>query len=201
MKKKFLKFSLDAINSNGDYDEVKLEEIAYGLETMYLTVTKLVVIFGLAYILGILKEVLILLLCYNLIRSSAYGLHASKSIYCLISSTILFIGGVYLSNIMTDMPIYIKLIIGIICIIFLMKYAPADTVKRPLVNAKKRRKLKIISSIKGIIYLVLIICFKDNLISGYLLCGLIESVLMIHPLVYKIFNLSYDNYKNYNCGV
>ena len=122
MKKKFLKFSLDAINSNGDYDEVKLEEIAYGLETMYLTVTKLVVIFGLAYILGILKEVLILLLCYNLIRSSAYGLHASKSIYCLISSTILFIGGVYISSSMPYMPIYIKLIIGMICIIFLMKY-------------------------------------------------------------------------------
>jgi accessory gene regulator B len=82
-----------------------------------------------------------------------------------------------------------------------MKYAPADTEKRPLINEKKRNKLKIISSIKGILYLVLIIYFKDNPISGYLLCGLIESVLMIHPFVYKIFNLSYDNYKNYNCGV
>ena len=52
MKKKFLKFSLDAISSNGNYDDVKLEEIAYGLETIYLTVTKLIVIFGLAFILA-----------------------------------------------------------------------------------------------------------------------------------------------------
>lgn len=201
MKKKFLKFSLDAISSNGNYDDVKLEEIAYGLETIYLTVTKLIVIFGLAFILNIFKEVVFLLICFNLIRSSAYGLHASKSIYCLISSIILFIGGVYISNYMATTSIYIKIVLCIISIILLMKYAPADTEKRPLVNKKKRKKLKIVTSIKGVIYLILIVIFKDNFISGYLLCGLIEAVVMIHPLVYKIFNLPYNNYQNYNCGV
>lgn len=201
MKKKFLRFSINSINSSGQYSQIQLEEIAYGLETIYLTVTKLIVIFGLAYLLGILREVLLLLLCYNLIRSSAYGLHATKSIYCLISSITLFIGGVYVSRYMANISIYWKLGICFISIILLMKYAPADTVKRPLINAKKRKKLKLISSIKGVIYFIFIIYFHNSAISGYLLCGLIESIFMIHPLVYKIFNLSYDNYKNYNCGV
>jgi len=201
MKKKFLNFSLNAINSNGKYNEEKLEEIAYGLETVYLTVTKLIVLFGLAYILGIFKEVVFLILCYNLIRSSTYGLHASKSIYCLISSILMFIGGVYISNYMADVSIYIKVLLGVISIFMLMKYAPADTEKRPLINAKKRKKLKLASSIKGVIYLIFIIIFKDNIVSGYLLFGLIEAVIMIHPGVYKIFNLPYNNYKNYNCGV
>ena len=201
MKKKFLNYSLNLINSNNLYDEVKLEEIAYGLETVYLTVTKLFVIFAIALLLGIVKEVAILLICYNLIRSTAYGLHASKSIYCLISSIILFIGGVYISNYIANISIYSKLLLSIISVILLIKYAPADTEKRPLINAKKRRKLKIITSIKGIIYLVLIIIFKDKFISGYLLCGLIEAVIMIHPTVYRLFNFPYNNYKNYNCGV
>ena len=201
MKKKFLNYSVNIIASNYDFDDIRLEEISYGLETLYLTVTKLVVIFGLAYLLGILKEVVLLLLCYNLIRSTAYGLHASKSIYCLISSITLFIGGVYLSKYIATIPLVIKIVLCTISIILLLKYAPADTVKRPLINAKKRMILKIKSCIKGIIYLILIIYFKDNIVSGYLLCGLVEAILMIHPFVYKIFSLPYDNYKKYNCGV
>ena len=97
MKKKFLTFSINKIREKGKYSDEKLEEIEYGLETIYLTVTKLIIIFGVAFILGIVKETIVLLICYNLIRSSAYGLHASKSIYCLISSLLLFIGGVYVS--------------------------------------------------------------------------------------------------------
>lgn len=201
MKKKFLNYSLKVISTNGNYDDTKLEEIAYGLETMYLTITKLVVIFGLAYLLGILKEVLLLLLCYNLIRCSAYGLHASKSIYCLISSTSLFIGGVYASRILAILPMYVKIILCILSIVLLIKYAPADTIKRPLINKKKRTKLKILSSLKGVIYLFLIIYLNDGIVSGFLLCGLIEAIIMIHPLVYKLFDLPYDNYKTYNCGV
>ena len=201
MKKNFLNYSVNIIASNYDFDDIRLEEISYGLETLYLTVTKLVVIFGLAYLLGILKEVVLLLLCYNLIRSTAYGLHASKSIYCLISSITLFIGGVYLSKYIATIPLVIKIVLCTISIILLLKYAPADTVKRPLINAKKRRILKIKSCIKGIVYLILIIYFKDSIVSGYLLCGLVEAILMIHPFVYKIFSLSYDNYKEYNCGV
>lgn len=201
MKKNFLNYSVNIIASNYDFDDIRLEEISYGLETLYLTVTKLIVIFGLAYLLGILKEVVLLLLCYNLIRSTAYGLHASKSIYCLISSITLFIGGVYLSKYIATIPLVIKIVLCTISIILLLKYAPADTVKRPLINAKKRRILKIKSCIKGIVYLILIIYFKDSVVSGYLLCGLVEAILMIHPFVYKIFSLPYDNYKEYNCGV
>ena len=201
MKKKFLNYSINKIKEHNDYNEEKIEEIAYGLETIYLTVTKLIVIFGVGFILGIVKEVVILLVCYNLIRSSAYGLHASKSIYCLVSSLLLFIGGVYVSKYIATIPLVIKILISIVSIIMLIKYAPADTYKRPLVNAKKRKKFKVLSCAKGIIYLVLIIYFKDSQLSGFLLIGLIESILMIHPIVYKIFNLPYNNYKNYNYGV
>lgn len=200
MKKVILSNMMEFIKKNNDFNEEKLEEIEYGLESIYLTISKLIIIFLLAYILGILKQVILLSIFYNIIRITAYGLHASKSIYCLIMSTIMFLGGVYICNYI-HIALTIKVIISLLCIYCIYKYAPADTHKRPLVNAKKRKKLKIISLISSTIFTVLIIVYSDNIISNYLLVGMIESVIMIHPLVYKLLKLPYDNYKNYNYGV
>lgn len=182
--------------NNPTYHEEKLEEIRYGLESIYLTYTKIFVIFVLAYFLGIIKETFLLLLTYNIIRTFAFGIHATKSIYCLITSLMLFIGGVYIVKYMS-LNIYVKTIISFMLLICIYKYAPADTYKRPLINERKRKKYKVISTILGIAYVILIIILNNNIISNYLLIGMLESVIMIHPLIYKIFNLPFDNYKKY----
>jgi len=66
MKEKFLNGSIKRIKKKyPEYDEEKLEIIAYGLEALYITITKTVVIFGVAIILGILKETLLIMLSYN----------------------------------------------------------------------------------------------------------------------------------------
>jgi len=201
MKNKFLKSSINLVkNSYPDYTQEKLDEIAYGLEALYLTITKMVVIIILASILGILKECFILIISYNLLRFTAFGIHASKSIYCLISSLIFFIGGVYLIK-YVEISFLIKVISTFISVFCIAKYAPADTEKRPLINSKRRKKYKIITSITAIIYAVLIIIFSDYIISNYLLLGMIEVVIMIHPLTYKIFGHSYNNYKTYKYAV
>ena len=69
---------------------------------------------------------------------------------------------------------------------------------RPLVNKFKRKRYKIITIIIGLIYLIFIIIFKNNIISSYLCFGLFDASLMIHPLVYRMFQLPYNNYKNYD---
>lgn len=200
MKKKFLNSSMNLITKNRNYTDDEVDIIAYGLETVYLMVTKMVVIFGVAYLLGVIKEVLLLLVTYNIIRSQAFGLHASKSIYCLISSSIFFIGGAIICKYMV-FPLWLMVVLALVCNVCLILYAPADTYKRPLVNTKKRKRFKFISSFLGIIYTILIIVFKDYSIVNYLLLGMIESVIMILPITYKTFNLPYDNYKKYSCGV
>ena len=200
MKKKFLNSSIELIKKNKNYNDEELEVIAYGLEGLYLTFTKMVVIFSISFILGILKEVILLLVTYNIIRSQAFGIHASKSIYCLISSIILFIGGTLLCKYLV-LTFGILIVCSIICNICLFLYAPADTYKRPLVNSKKRKRFKFISFLLGLIYTILIIVFRNYFIANYLLIGMIEAVLMILPITYKIFDLPYDNYKNYNYGV
>lgn len=200
MKKRFLNSSIALIKKNKDYTDEEIEIISYGLEGIYLTLTKMIVIFGIAFVLGIFKEVFLLLIAYNIIRSQAFGIHATKSIYCLISSITLFIGGALLCKYLI-LPVWFMISVSVICCICLFLYAPADTYKRPLVNAKKRKRFKYISLFLGIIYTILIIVFKDYSIVNYLVIGMIESVLMILPFTYKLFNLPYDNYKNYNYGV
>jgi len=196
MKEQFLNSSINLITKNKQYTHEEIEIISYGLEGLYLTLTKMIIIITLSLILGILKETINLLLCYNIIRSQSFGLHASKSIYCLISSIIFFIGGAFLCKYIS-LPNWLIISTSLLCNIFLILYAPADTHKRPLINEKKRKRFKKLSIILGIIYTILIIIFIEHPITNFLLLGMLEAVLMILPISYKIFKLPYNNYKNY----
>ena len=75
-----------------DYDSVKMNEIKYGLEAVYLSLTKVFVILLITLLLGVFKEAVLLLLFFNGLRTVAFGIHASKSWMCWVSSSILFIG-------------------------------------------------------------------------------------------------------------
>ena len=197
MKERFLKKSLEIIkNKDSSIDEEKLEEIAYGLEGLYLTCTKMLVILAVGFVLGIVKDILLLMIFYNIIRTTAFGMHAKKSIHCLIISSLFFIGGALLCKYVVIAP-YVKISVAVVSLLLLIKYAPADTHKRPLINAKRRKIYKFLSVISGTVYLILIILFRDLSITNYICVGLLEAILMIHPLVYRMFQLPYSNYKNY----
>ena len=138
MREKILSAAMINIkNKYPEYNDDKLEEISYGLEALYITFTKTIVIFGISLVLNIFKEVLCILLCYNIIRTTAFGMHAKKSWHCYIISGVLFIGTATICK-YVDVNIYVKYIISIIAFITLVRYAPADTYKRPLINKYKR---------------------------------------------------------------
>ena len=107
MKKQFLNFcEKTIIKNNKNINEEELEIINYGLESIYLTLVKIVIIIFLSLLLDIFKEVILMIVSYNIIRFFAFGLHAPNSTSCLITSIILFIGGAYVS-IYLDISIYI----------------------------------------------------------------------------------------------
>lgn len=197
MKKKILsKLEKTIIKSNKDINEVKLEEIMYGLESIYLTLEKIIFIIIISIILKIFKEVIIFMILYNIIRFTAFGAHAKNSITCLIISIITFIGLPILAKLII-IPTYLKLVIGSICILGFIIYAPADTEKRPIISKKRRVTYKICSIILGMIYIILSIYIKDSFIDNTLIFSLILQTIMILPITYKLFGVSYNNYKNY----
>ena len=196
MKKFIINKCMNAIKNNKNYSNDDLEIIEYGLVGIYLTISKLIIIFILAIILGIMKEVLILLLIYNILRATAFGLHATKSWICLISSIFVFIG-IPLVCINLSINIYIKIILDILCVIYIYKFAPADTYKRPIVSIKRRNAYKYISTLIAIIYSLLSIFIKSNYLSNCFIFSMIIECFLISPLIYKLFNLPYNNYLNF----
>ena len=196
MKKIVVDKLMNLIKKNGQYDDIKLAEIRYGLEGLYLTFSKLIVIFLLAYLLGIIKEVIIFLIIYNIIRATSFGLHATKSWICLLSSTIIFIGSPIFCEYLT-IGNNLKLIIGLILILFIYKNSPADTYKRPIVNKKRRLFFKYLSTFIAISFVFISLLINNNFLSNCFIVSLIVQSLMISPTVYKIFNLPYNNYITY----
>lgn len=195
MKEVFLNHTMNFIASNQKgLSEDEKEKLSYGLEGIYMTITKLIIIFLIALALGFIKEFIITLIFFNIIRFPGFGFHASKSIVCLISSTALILGLPYLfTNI--EVELNIKIILCLCSIITFIICAPADTWKRPLTNRKKRIIRKVGACTLAIIYSVLIIMFNGKEISNLLLAALLIETVLISPIMYLIFKEPYKNYK------
>lgn len=197
MKEKFLNFCITFLQKNNDYSELELKKLRYGLEGIYLTLTKTIIILLVSLILNIFFETLICILLFNIIRYFAFGFHAEKSFHCLLLSLFNFVAIPYIflkvNNSMT-----LNIIICLLCLIFILIFAPADTVKRPLKDKKKRIKRKVLTFLIGTLYTLLIVLLKNHLISDILVSTLIITVIVINPITYKIFRQPYNNYKKIN---
>ena len=196
LKKFIIGKLMSLIKQNGNYDEIKLEEIQYGLVSIYLSVTKAIFIFFLAFLLGIVKEVVIYTIIYNGIRATSFGLHATKSWICLLSSTILFISIPYLCNIV-HLDMMQKFVIGVVACIFIYKNSPADTHKRPIVSMTRRRIYQLLSTLIACIYIIVSLLVSNQFIANSLIFSLVVQCFVISPMVYRFFHLPYDNYKQY----
>ena len=201
MKQKFLNYSMSLVTKyNPNYDKNSLLEIKYGLELLYISITKMIIICVLAYFLGILKEMLIIVVSYNLIRPTAFGLHANKGWQCLIVTSFMFLIFPFLSRYLV-IPITIKTIILMLCFIGIVMYAPADTPKHPLIKKERRKKYKIISCITTLILSFLVLYFDKNLISNLILSSIIMQVILLLPITYRLMGVRYNNYKYYKSGL
>ena len=193
MKKVVINHFYNMILKYNHYSEEEKEKLLYGLEGLYLTISKLVVIALLAIIFHIIKEVFIVIVLFNIIRYTAFGFHAEKSYQCLITSCLFFIGFPLLFKyiILDKTVINILVIISIISYLF---YAPADTVKRPIYDKKMRIIRKVATIVIAIIYYICILSFDYSIGKLFLIALLIESI-MINPILYKIFKQPYANYR------
>ena len=196
MQKIIINHWINIIKKNNNYDDTRLEEIKYGLTGIYLTLSKFIVVLLLSIILNITKQTLILLFFFNIIRLTSFGIHAKKSWICLVSSITLFIGIPLIIN-MFKINFYIRVILGIINVILIYMYSPADTKKRPIVSPKRRKVYKYLSTLIAITFVILSLIINNYYIQNSLIFALIIQNILISPLTYKIFKEPYNNYINY----
>lgn len=184
------------LKSNENISDIKLEEIMYGIEGIYLTLIKVIIILAISLLLHIFKETIFLLILFNIIRFVSFGAHTKDSTSCLILSLASFIGLAILSKYIY-LNFYIKILIEIILIIIISLFSPADTIKRPIISKKRRIIYKISSIIITITYFILSFVIKDNTINNLLILSIFLESIMILPVTYKLLGVSYNNYKKY----
>lgn len=197
MKELVVNGIMNNITKYYDYNNTKISEIKYGIESLYLTITKTIIIFIISFILNITKELMLLFVFYSLIRLTGFGVHAKKSWHCWITSLITFVLIPLLIKYVTLNKEFI-IISYTIFTLLLLEYAPADTEKRPLINKKRRIIYKVLTILLVISYLIYSLIQKDNItIINTLYFSILLETLLVLPCTYKLFGVKYNNYKNY----
>lgn len=182
-----------------EYSDFEKKKLRYGLEGIYLTITKLIILIILAISLNMLKEFIIISILFNIIRYTGFGFHAEKSWQCLLFSTFNFI---LIPYCLFNLKLSSTMILSIcgISILHYLLFAPADTKKRPLPNKKKRTIRKYITIIVGCIYTLAIILLDSNYWTNIFLSVLIVQAIVISPITYWLFGQPYNNYKKLNAN-
>ena len=196
MKAIFMNKTISFLKKYCTYSDEEIEKLEYGLEGIYLTITKLIIIFITAALLGIVKEFITLIFLFNIIRYTGFGFHANKSYECLLFSAFCFlIIPIFFINV--NLTKFIYILICLFCIFNYLLFAPADTIKRPLINKKKRIIRKIITIIIGITYFAIGFLLFNHWISSILLSALVIEAIVVNPITYYFFKQPYNNFKNF----
>jgi len=182
MKDRLVNYIFEKIKKNNTkYDDIKLEEIKYGLYGTYTLITKTSIIILISLLLNMFDYFIIFLIFYCLLRSIGFGCHAKSNFQCWIVSIILLLGIPYFF-IHIKLNTLTKSIIWSYCFINYLIFCPADTEKRPMINKVRKLKFKLFILIISIIYLILLFNYKS--ISNLILGALFLEALLTNPLGY-----------------
>ncbi|MBC1984878.1 accessory gene regulator B family protein [Listeria booriae] len=179
-----------------EVDEDRFAIVKYGVEIFLVNVTKGIIVYLAAALLGMLWQTLVVHLSYLLIRRHSFGLHAKTSLGCTITSVVMFVILPYFVKEVQLSEWMIVLISGLI-LLNIAIFAPSDTENMPLFNAQKRHVLRRKSILNTIFVLLLMLLIPIGEIKILILYGMFVQVIMIHPWTYKIMKRSYNNYEKY----
>ena len=175
-------------------DDERAEVINYGLQNIIGEIPKIFLLFIIAFLLNMLKEVVFMFLVLIPYRGASGGFHLKTHLGCILGTAIFYCGTVFLSQNIILEEVVKYILIGIIWIfgmIMIKLYAPADTENVPILSKKDRKRKQIIAYITFTIALVVTIFIQNNTISNILLFGNLVQTLTITKLAYKITNNKY----------
>ena len=198
---KFCTFLVEKIKSKvKDIDEEKEMVIDFGIRILFGEMPKILILFILGFLFGIGWYTLLLFFLLSPYRSFTGGFHLKTHLGCMISTSILYLLPIALAKVSNFQVEYIKYILIsitlIMSIIFIKKYAPADTENIPILSKKERKSKKIKAYIYVVALLMLSLFIKDNVFSYMLIYGIFLQNITITPFAYSITKCKYG-YKNY----
>ena len=199
MREAFSNKCLNIVCKYNNYTEIQRTKMKYGFEVLYTIVTKTLGILLISLFLKTLLQTIVLMAFYSTLRLFGHGIHAKKSSHCWVSSILCYgIFPLLIKHYVINK--YIILIMWFIAFFISLLWAPADTPKKPIINKKKRIIDKTITCAATIILIITVFISSNNLINNSIFFAYIMHAISINPLTYKLFNIPFNNYKNFNQG-
>ena len=179
-----------------EVDDERAEVIMYGLQVIIGELPKGIIIYAIAYVLGIFKLTLISTLVIAPYRCVSGGIHMKTHIGCIITSFLLYslpaLFGKYVV-IGENIKYILALIVWGFGIIMIRLYAPADTENLPILRKKERKQKQIFSYIILSIEIIIAIIVKDYTISEIIILGDFIQTLTITRIAYNITRSKYGH--------
>ena len=178
-----------------EIDEERAEVINYGLQNIIGEIPKVFLLFGMAFLLGILKEIVFMFIALAPYRSASGGIHLKTHIGCIIGTTLFYCGTVFLSQNIILTQIVKLILVGVIWlfgIIMIKLYAPADTENVPILSKSERKKKKIIAYITFTIGMLISIFITNQNVANILIFGNLLQTLLITKIAYKLTKNKYS---------
>lgn len=173
------------------------EVIAFGVKCMLEEIPKTVGIFLVGYLLGIVKEMLIVTIILMTYKLFVGGVHAKTNFTCFIYSLLFYLVIIYTAQfIVFESILYLYICLFIFAIYCILVYAPADVPEIPKVNEKLRRNLKIKSIISLVILYIVALVSKDMYFANLIIYSIFFTNVMTTRTMYKIFKNEYG-YETY----
>ena len=181
------------ISKELDLEKDKEAVVNYGIFSLiqiFISIG-LVIVFGLIF--GVLIEALIASFTGSLLRKSSGGVHADSPGKCTAIGTVMCVGIGLISkkiDISISLMILIEICIFIWSYIIIFKYAPIDSLAKPIKKEEKRMKLKKASIVILTIYLIIITL---NTILFHLSGEekfIVYSLCMCFSIIWQVFSLT-----------
>ncbi len=163
--------------------EEKAEEIDYGLYMAISDGLKLIAVLLTAFALGQLRYALAAVAVFSVNKSFFGGIHAKTQLGCVITHFTFIFGTIYLSLVITFD--YLNIFMFIISGILVYLYAPADLISKPIITEKRRKELRVGSSIVFVIWFLISFLVPQDFSNVISIITLINAV-NLTPMVYKI---------------
>lgn len=176
-----------------ELDRQKEIKIIYGMELLLTALIKSVIIMTLAFVLGIFRETVVLVLTAGFFRLVSGGEHCQAFYRCLTGGALVFLALGFLTKNLNHEITYQTMLITILTVFPLitaaiLKYAPGDTANKPINHEKEKARLRRMSLVVEAICLILVVVFLNTEMLKWLVLpvvvGLGWQTFTITPLGY-----------------
>ena len=181
----------------------KAEIIQYGLEILFGEVPKIILLFGISFLLGIGWYMVFAYVALMPYRAMSGGFHLHTHLGCILGSAIVYYGNIIISKflILDDLQKYILIGLSLVFgALMVSMYAPADTENVPIISKKERKMKKILSYITLAVTLIVAAVIPDPILANILIIGSLIQSISISRIAYILTKNKYGHevYANQN---